>query len=96
MATGQPVQHLLEVDAEMLVTLADVHGSQWTRMEHLLATLIDAVNAVAYNALVGPHADPKKLRHVKSPKPVPRPGSRRKRRRATPVETGDFFRRLLG
>lgn len=78
----------------MLATLAEVHAESWTRPEHLLAALIDAVNATAYNALVGPHADPKKLRSVKAPKPIERPGTRRRRRRASGEEMAAFFGRM--
>lgn len=77
------------------MTLAEVHGQQWTRVEHLLASIIDALGVVAYNALVGPHADPKRLRRVKPPTPIARPGVRH-RRRASGAETAAFFARARG
>lgn len=76
MATGQPIGSLLEIDEDMLATLAEVHAEKWTRSEHMIVALLDAVNMAAYNALVGPHVDPKKLRSVKPPKPTARPTAR--------------------
>lgn len=72
----------------MLATLKDAHDSQWTRIEHLLASILDACTATSYNALVGPHLDPKKLKRLRPPKPIPRPGEEatRKKRKATSAE----------
>ena len=76
----------------MLATLAEVHASQWTRTEHLLANVSDLLGVVAYNALMGPHADPKKLRRMKPPKPMARPGlTPRKRRKATSEDLMQIF-----
>ncbi len=74
----------------MLATLNEVHAGQWSRVEHLLATIVDALGVVSHHALVGSHIDPKKLRSVKPPNPLPRPGGqRRPRRKAT---SGDLRR----
>lgn len=91
LATGTPVSEILDLDDEMLLTLKEVHEQQWTRGEHLLATIVDALQVVGYNALVGPHADPKKLKSLKRPKPIPRPGPARKRRKATVAEMVELF-----
>lgn len=66
----------------------------WTLTDHLLASVVDAVQGVGYSALIGPHADPKKLRGVKPPPPVHRPGAqtKRPRRRAT----SDDYKRIFG
>lgn len=75
---------LLELDEDMLVTLRDVHETTWSRTEHLLATIADALGIVGYNALVGPHVDPKSLRQTRPPEPLPRPGVQApKKRRGT-------------
>lgn len=55
----------------------------WTLTDHLLASVVDALHEVGYSALIGPHVDPKKLRKVKPPEPVTRPGARRQRRQAS-------------
>lgn len=83
MATGAPASGLLELDEDMLVTLQQVYEERFTRSEELLANIIDLLQVVAYNALVGPHVDPKKLRSLKPPTPMPRPGQKRKRRGTT-------------
>lgn len=83
MATGQPIGDLVDVDETMLLTLADVHETEWTRVEHLLATIVDVLGHVAHNALIGPHVDPKGLKHLKPPAPLPRPGMERRRRGTT-------------
>ena len=76
----------------MLATLAEVHNNHWTREEHFLAAIVDALGLTGHYALVGPHVDPKKLRTVKPPKPMPRPGQeRRKKRKATPEELRELF-----
>lgn len=72
---------LLDLDEEMLVTLRDVHDEQWTRTEMLLATVVDLLQLVAHNALIGPHVDPKALRKLKAPEPLERPGVSSKRHR---------------
>jgi hypothetical protein len=76
----------------MLATLNEVHGNQWNRIEHFLAVIADSLAVAGHYALVGPHVDPKKLRSVKPPKPMLRPGQRRKRRKATPEELRELFR----
>lgn len=91
LATGIPVNDLLDLDEAMLLTLREVYENSWTRSEHLIATVVDAVQIAAYNALVGPHADPKKLRNVKAPKPIERPHLRRKKRKATVAEMVELF-----
>lgn len=63
----------------------------WTLTDHLLATIVDQLSVVAHHALVGPHADPKKLRNLKPPKPVERPHAPRKRRRATSEDMKRMF-----
>ncbi len=82
MATGQPLDVLLDCDERLLLTLAEVHGEQWSRLEHLVADLIEVVDASGLRSIsVGlKQSDRKKL-----PKPVevPRPGARRKRRKGT-------------
>lgn len=66
----------------------------WTVTDHLLATAIDALGVVSHHALVGPHADPKKLRSIKPPPRMPRPGAHeaKPRRRAT----SDDLKRIFG
>ena len=76
----------------MLVTLRQIHDETWTRPEHMLASVIDSLGVVSHHALMGPHADPKKLRSVKPPKPIERPGlQRRKKRKATTEELRELF-----
>lgn len=67
------------------------HGG-WTVTDHLLALVVDSLGITAYNALLGPHADPKKLRRVKPPERLPRPGARPQRRRAS----SDDLKRMFG
>lgn len=74
---------LLDLDEEMLLTLSEVHSERWTRTEELLATCADLLQVVAYNALVGPHVDPKALKKLKPAAPLDRPGMRRRRRGTT-------------
>lgn len=65
----------------------------WTLTDHLIASVVDALRDVSYSALVGPHADPKKLRKIKPPEPVPRPGTHgRPRKRAS----SDDLKRIFG
>lgn len=75
----------------MLFRQMDEYGG-WTVSDHLLASTVDALGMVAYSALVGPHADPRKLRSMKPPKPMMRPGMAKPRRRAT----SDDLKRLFG
>jgi len=66
----------------------------WTVTDHLLATTVDALGVVAWNALVGPHADPKKLRRLKPPERLARPGAqpeRKQRRKATSADLRELF-----
>lgn len=65
----------------------------WTITDHLLASVIDGLGVVGYHALVGPHADPKKLRSVKPPERTYRPGThaRRQRRKATSEDLKRMF-----
>lgn len=83
MATGSPVGDLLELDGDMLLTLSEVHSQQWTRTEELLASVVDLLGLVAYHALIGPHVDPKALKRMKPPEPMPRPGQKRRKRGTT-------------
>ncbi|MET9550532.1 hypothetical protein ABZY36_35305 [Streptomyces sp. NPDC006627] len=46
---------------------------QWTLERQLLATVVDSVRENTF-ALVRLHGDPKKTKHMKPPKPIPRPG----------------------
>jgi hypothetical protein len=64
----------------------------WTLTDHLLASVVDALQVVAVNALVGPHADPKRLKRLKPPTPVQRPHAQRQRRKAT----SDDYKRMFG
>ena len=72
----------------------DEHGG-WTTTDHLLASIVDSLGIVQYHALVGPHADPKRLRSVKPPQRIPRPGhhqqEQRKKRKATSEELREIF-----
>jgi hypothetical protein len=43
--TRLPVGDLLDLDEDMLLTLVEVHNERWTRMEHLLADLIEVVDS---------------------------------------------------
>lgn len=68
----------------------------WTVSDHLLATIADRLGVVAYNALVGPHADPKKLRRAKPPKPVTRPSVPHHRHRPRRRATSDDLKAIFG
>lgn len=65
----------------------------WTLTDHLLASVIDGLGVVAYNSLVGPHADPRRLRRIKPPATFPRPTTthRRQRRKATSEDLKAMF-----
>lgn len=63
----------------------------WTTTDHLLATVVDALGVVGHNALIGPHADPKKLRKVKPPDRFPRPGHHKPRRKASSEDLKAMF-----
>lgn len=91
MATGQPVDSLLDVDTAMLLTLAEVYEERWTRTDELIASLIEVVDASAWR-VVSPHL--KKGTRPPTPLRVPRPGQpqRRHRRKAT----SDDLKRLFG
>jgi hypothetical protein len=77
---------------EAAVHRSDPELGGWTITDHLLASAIDALGVVSYHALVGPHADPKKLRGVKPPPRITRPGVRPERRKAT----SDDLKRMFG
>lgn len=66
----------------------------WTLTDHLLASVIDAVRETSHSALIGSHVDPKKLRKLKPPTPLPRPGERH--RRARPRASSDDLKRIFG
>lgn len=89
MATGQPVDSLLDVDTAMLLTLADVYEQRWTRTDELVASLIEVVDASGWR-VVSPHLE----KGARTPKPlrVPRPGQRRQKRKAT----SDDLKRMFG
>ena len=83
----------LPPEAALYRSTAELGG--WTVTDHLLASVIDTLGVVSYNALVGPHADPKKLRQVKPAEAIPRPGKaqrqRTQRRRATADDLKTMF-----
>jgi hypothetical protein len=81
----------LPPEAALFRTMEGMGG--WTITDHLLASVIDQLRAVSYNALVGPHADPKRLRKLKPPERFPRPAEekRRKRRKATSEDLKRMF-----
>lgn len=91
MATGQPLDALLDADTAMLATLAEVYEERWTRTDELVASLIEVVDASAWR-VVSPHLK----KGARPPKPlrVPRPGQpqRRHRRKAT----AEDLKRLFG
>lgn len=64
--------------------------------DHLLATVIDAVGVAGYHALLGPHVDPKKLRSVKPPEPMTRPGVAARRRHHRRKATADDLKQIFG
>ena len=72
----------------------DEHGG-WTVTDHLLATVIDALGAVGYYSLVGPHVDPKRLRSVKPPQRMHRPGDEARKRRRRQA-TSDDLKQIFG
>lgn len=80
----------------MLATLHERHQAEWTRVEHLLASIADACAVIAHNSLIGPHADPKKLRSIKPPKPIPRPGEPKKKRKPTGAELREVLSPFMG
>lgn len=63
----------LPFDAALYRSMPDSGG--WTITDHLLATVVDMLGQTAHSALIGPHLDPKKLRGMKRPEPMRRPGS---------------------
>lgn len=69
----------------MLVTVADVHAEQWTRTEHLLATVVDLLGEIRHAVLIAPHVATKDVRRMKPPEPIERPGMRRRKRGGTPI-----------
>lgn len=79
----------LPPDAAMFRAMPE-HGG-WTLTDHLLASAVDVLGVVAHNALVGPHADPKKLRRIKPPERLPRPSRPRRRQAST-----DDLKRMFG
>lgn len=79
----------LPQDAALYRSLPEHAG--WTLTDHLLASVIDTLGVVAFNALVGPHADPKRLKKLKPPERLPRPGHRPRRRASS-----DDLKRMFG
>jgi hypothetical protein len=82
----------LPPDAALFRKMEGMGG--WTITDHLLASVVDSLGTVAYNALLGPHVDPKKLRGVKPPQPMDRPSTthqRRERRKATSEDLKRMF-----
>lgn len=82
----------LPLDAAVFRSLPEHAG--WTITDHLLASVIDTLGVVSHNVLVGPHADPKKLRKIKPPERVPRPSLRKPPRRRK--ATSDDLKRMFG
>lgn len=72
----------------MLHTVRDVYESQWTRTEHLLASVVDLLSQSLFvlrriDAANWQDGD-KAVKRMKAPEPMPRPGvSRHRRRRGT-------------
>ena len=84
----------LPPEASVFRAIPDMGG--WTVTDHLLASAVDLLGIVSYHALVGPHADPKKLRSLKPPQQFPRPGQdgqprRRQKRKATSADLQRMF-----
>lgn len=67
----------------------------WTITDHLLASVVDALGVVSHNALVGPHADPKKLRSIKPPDRFPRPGAAQRRKPKRRRASSDDLKRMF-
>lgn len=84
----------LPTDAALFRSMDEMGG--WTVSDHLLATIADRLGVVAYNALVGSHADPKKLRRAKPPEPIPRPTTPHHRPRPRRRATSDDLKAMFG
>ena len=81
--TGFPIGDLLDLDEDMLVTLVEAHNERWSRLEHLIADLIEVVDSGnVVREVVNSRQGARPRKRIE----VPRPGIKRKRRRATVAE----------
>jgi hypothetical protein len=75
------------LDEDLLVTLADVHGNTWTRLEHLVALLVDSVGHSNYllemQMAVHTKNPQATARKIKRPEPIARPGVEKRKPRGT-------------